>query len=147
MLILVRGLPGSGKTTIAGLLADTTSALVAADDWFTEPDGTYSFDSSKLPEAHAYCQDRAKMHAGRTEIERVIIHNTFSQRWEMEPYIQMATLNGHRLHVVDLYDGGLDNAQLASRNTHGVSEEAIAAMRGRWEHDWKSGDIRPPWER
>ena len=49
-----------------------------------------------------------------------------------------------RLVVMDLYDGGLTDSELAARNLHGVPEAGINRMRLRWEHDWKAGNPNPP---
>lgn len=151
-MLLARGLPGSGKTsltemvglpTISGIMSRPTSC--SADDYFVDEDGQYLFDPSNLPAAHAACQSNA--HAAMENRKNVVVHNTFTQRWEMQPYIDMAEKFEYRLFIISTYDGGLSNAALAHRNTHGVPEESIAAMRDRWEEDWKSGDPRPPWER
>jgi len=141
-MILVRGLPGAGKTTLAESLYP--AFLVAADDYFMV-DGEYQFDPSKLPEAHAWCQEQARkgLEAGMT----VVVHNTFTQRWEMEPYLVAAAVLGIEVDVKTVFDGGCSNEQLAERNTHGVPLEAIKAMRDRWEEDWQAGNPTPPWER
>jgi predicted kinase len=144
-LTLVRGLPGSGKSSFAGLLASNNKSVVlSADDYFTK-NGVYSFDPQKLPQAHEYCQIMTKV-----QIENfcsVIVANTFSQRWEMEPYIRIAKEKNIRLHIVDVFDGGLTNEELSRRNVHNVPLDVIATMRNRWEHDWKEGNPLPPWER
>ena len=53
-LLLIRGVQGSGKSSLAELVAKLghTRAIYAADDYFTACDGTYTFDMSKLHEAH-----------------------------------------------------------------------------------------------
>lgn len=151
-IILVRGLPGSGKTTAAKMISAISSEgrhhapeLCAADDYFYNDEGIYTFDPTLLGTAHADCQARAMLaiENGRS----VVIHNTFTQRWEMEPYIQLAHAHDCRLIVLSVFDGGCDNETLAARNTHGVPLESIKAMRDRWEFDWKDADARPPWER
>ncbi len=144
-LTLVRGISGCGKTTFTEQLAlGGRRMLVAADDYFMV-DGVYHFDASMLPKAHAWCFDEAE-HGLRQGLH-VIVHNTFTCRWEMEPYLRLASEAGVRTTVVSLFDGGLTDEELAERNSHSVPLEAIKAMRLRFEHDWKSGDPRPPWSR
>lgn len=118
--------------------------MVAADDFFMV-DGEYVFSPSGLPNAHAWCLDetRAALESGVC----VVVHNTFTQRWEMQLYIELAKEMGVRLSVVSTFDGGCTDEELASRNSHGVPLDAIKGMRERWDFDWKSGDIRPPWMR
>ena len=140
-LFLVRGLPGSGKSHFA---ESYVARCVAADDYFVV-DGEYRFNPDDLALAHKWCQRTTwdLLKSG----EDVAVHNTFTQRWEMEPYITMAKEHNYRVVVVDCFDAGLTDEELAERNTHGVPVEVIAKMRERWEHDWRSRDPRAPWGR
>lgn len=142
MLICIRGLPGSGKTTLAIELHHHW--MVSADDFFIE-NGEYIFDPSRLGEVHAKCQNQARDLLKQGKL--VVVHNTFSQRWELEPYIRIAAEQDVQLFIVDLFDGGLSDDSLFERNKHNVPLDTITRMRERWEHDWKAGDPRPPWER
>lgn len=142
-LILIRGLPGAGKSDLSKLFG---GPVFAADDYFYERgDGVYDFHPQLLPAAHQLCQERTLK--ALSEGGSAVVTNTFSQRWEMEPYLRMADELGVRCSVVDLFDGGLTNAELAARGLHGVPVEGIAAMRSRWEHDWRNGDPVAPWLR
>ncbi len=138
-LTLVRGLPGCGKSTLAGPEA------CEADKFFVAKDGSYEFNPSCLPEAHAWCQKLTQQRLA--EGNDTSVANTFSQRWEMEPYLKIAHAMEAELTVIDLFDSGLDDATLADRNTHEVPAEAIARMRERYENDWESGNSIPPWNR
>lgn len=144
-LFLVRGLPGSGKTTFAEALASPGDPMFAADDYFMV-DEEYKFDGRKLAEAHAHCQEGCSVAMYR-EIPVIVVHNTFVARWEMEAYIRMAEKFDYRVTVVSIFDGGLTDDELFARGTHGVPLEAIKRMRANYEHDWKNGDTRAPWER
>ena len=141
-IILVRGLPGAGKTTEANKL--NRPVCVAADDWFMV-DGEYKFDPKGLPDAHGWCLDQATqgLQAGLP----VVVHNTFTQRWEMEPYLAAAAAAGLTVDVVSVFDGGCSDEELAERNTHGVPLASIQAMRERWEENWQDGNPTPPWQR
>lgn len=119
---LIRGLPGSGKSTRARAYAARGYVHIEADDFFVS-NGRYVFDPTKLPQAHASCRQRvaAALAAGRN----VVVANTFSRRWEMGPYWELAALYGARV-TEETMRGQYQNA-------HGVPAEAIAAMRERWE--------------
>lgn len=67
-LILIRSLPGSGKTSLTEkLMIDPdsyqgsfwTSEMFSADDHFTKQ-GVYNFDPRELPVAHSKCQENVK---------------------------------------------------------------------------------------
>lgn len=142
-LFLIRGLPGSGKSTLGSQLAP--GANNAADDYFVVG-GEYRFDPAKLGAAHAFCQSQTRtlLKAGRAA---VAVCNTFTCRWELEPYFALARELRVKPIVIDLYDADFTDDMLARRNEHGVSVETIQAMRARYERDWWNGNPTPPWER
>lgn len=141
-LFLVRGLPGSGKSTLGRDLAP--GYCLAADDYFMVGK-EYRFDPAQISAAHADCQTRAR--ATLFHRATVAVANTFTARWEMEPYFAFARALSIPYVVLDLFDGGLSDAELAVRNDHNVPVETIAAMRGRYERAWWNGNPTPPWER
>jgi predicted kinase len=123
-LIILRGCPGSGKSTVAEVLATVTHGLdytiCCADDFFMV-DGEYKFDAKKLGSAHAHCKLKCEtaMHDG---IERIIVANTNTSEKEINPYIKMAKGYDYMVFslVVENRHGGV--------NQHGVPEEALARM-------------------
>lgn len=88
-LILIRGLPGSGKSTFAeSLKKNDSTVIVEADQYFIDSDGVYKFDASKLGAAHLSCYNRAE-HFMKSGFETVIVSNTFTKESEINPYIKL----------------------------------------------------------
>lgn len=138
-MILVRGLPASGKSTLARRLALAPSSVVfEADTYFIGADGVYRFDPARVANAHKECI----YDATTSMATNVIVANTFTQRWEMNPYIDHAKINNMVLTVITVQTD-LTDEQLAARNVHGVPVNVIAMMRARFEHDWENGKMYP----
>lgn len=127
-LYIMRGLPGTGKSTRASLM---NAVVCSADDYFME-NGKYIFDPAKIAAAHQACQQKAR-YAMETGCRRVVVDNTNTQRWEFAIYKEMAKEHGYQVvEVVFRHDIWTDD-ELAARNRHGVPGETIARMRARWE--------------
>ena len=92
-LILLRGVPGSGKTTFANVILqqpnNNPQEILSADDFFEGENGEYNFDPTKLKEAHNYCQFRCSERMRQQKV-RIVVANTFTQEWEMDEYFKMA---------------------------------------------------------
>ncbi len=69
MLILIRGLPGSGKSTFAREYFSNEAAFrkmpiqkyihLEADMYYTDHEGNYNFTRENLRNAHHWCQETA----------------------------------------------------------------------------------------
>lgn len=94
-------------------------------------DGTYTFDGSKLKEAHQWCQDQVDnaMLLNHTSglNETIVVSNTFTQEWEMKPYLDMAKAWDYMVFsiIVENRHNGV--------NQHGVPEEKLQQMADRFE--------------
>jgi len=121
-LVLIRGLPGSGKTTMARVLALVGYEHHEADQYF-ERDGGYAFDATELQKAHAFCLESAKGSMMRGA--RCVVANTFTRLWEMQPYIDAAKAARVPVRVIEAHGNWA--------NCHGVPDDAIKRMRARWE--------------
>jgi predicted kinase len=136
-LILIGGLPGSGKSTCAKQLVDKLSyvyrsfSVFEADDFFTDAQGNYLFRPELLHHAHEYCQKRTE-HAMKESTELIIVANTFTRKWESEAYYKLAKRYGYDA-TFRWIDSGLSDEELAARNVHGVPVEVIKRMRARIE--------------
>jgi predicted kinase len=131
-LYLLRGLPGSGKSTLAEQLG---GSHFETDKYFIGENGEYNFDGSKLKEAHQWCQDSVAnamvLNHTTGENETIVISNTFTQEWEMKPYMDMAKNWGYRVFsiIVENRHGGV--------NQHGVPDEKLQQMNDRFEINLK----------
>lgn len=116
-LVLVRGLPGTGKTTRAmGYLNDGYKHLEA--DQFFMVDGRYCFDGERLPEAHASCLEETKeaLKAG----EFVCVANVFATVEDIRPYTEL----GVDYQVVE--------ATYPGQSIHKVPAAVMRAMQASW---------------
>ena len=136
---ILRGLPGTGKSTLAKNLRDShRNARVFSTDNLFMVDGEYQFDPSKLGEYHALNLRQATDFMERRKRSEpdvlCIIDNTNTQHWEYEKYVEAAKENGFMVHIISVDWKQEDIPLYAERNTHGVPEEAIQRMADRWEY-------------
>jgi predicted kinase len=123
-LMLIRGLPGSGKSTVAKLF--DKALHFEADMYFLDADGNYHFDASKIKNAHNWCR-HSVMDAMKEGHPMVVVSNTFTQEWEMEVYYLLAEELGYRVTsmiVENRHEG---------KNIHGCPDDKIEQMRTRFE--------------
>ena len=131
VLFLVRGLPGSGKTSFASAIWNDY-AVCEADKFFYDKEGNYNFDPSKLKEAHSWCKNEVESrmieHQNNQQYyPEIAVSNTFTQEWEMEDYFKLA--EKYEYKVVSLI---LENRH-GSQNVHGVPDEKLQIMKDRFE--------------
>lgn len=134
--ILIRGVSGSGKTHLAEkLLKGKVGQKYAADDYFTDEDGSYEFDPRKLAQAHAQCLTNV-LNAFEGAVPLVILHNTCSQKWEYENYVKAAKLAGYEVIIYEIPCESKEGFWgFWGRNSHGVPLENAAVQWLRWEKD------------
>lgn len=122
-LVLIRGLPGSGKSTMAKALARAGFEHFEADTYHMNNEGDYCFDRANAKAAHEWCQQETRKALERGK--QVVVSNTFVQLWEMAPYFDMAKALGIEPNVLE--------AKGNWQNVHAVPAEVMANMRERWE--------------
>ena len=91
-----------------------------------------SNDASKLKEAHEWCQKEVETrmmdHQNNPQYyPEIVVSNTFTQEWEMQPYYDLAKEFGYKVFsiVVENRHDGV--------NVHNVPEDKLEIMRGRFE--------------
>jgi predicted kinase len=132
--IILRGVSGSGKTTIAEYLefiaTDNLECVICTADDFFYKDGEYLFDASKLGQAHEYCKEKAEA-AMKENVGLVIIANTNTSEWEYKPYVQIAEENGY--NIVSLVIENLHG----NKNVHGVPDEVLEKQKNKLKNSIK----------
>lgn len=126
-LYLLRGIPGSGKSTLARkLVGDKDYCHKEADMYFVDRQGNYNFIPSKIKDAHEWCQQEIEF-IMKYNHSTVVVSNTFTQEWEMDPYYELAKKYGYTVFsvIIENRHGGV--------NDHGVPEDKIQIMKNRFE--------------
>ena len=135
---IVRGLPGSGKSTMVKKIVDESQnknvVVASADDFFLSPCcGKYCFQVDKLPQAHSWCKNKF-LTAVAKGTDVVIVDNTNVTASECRYYVTMGVEYGYDIEFVEpSTPWAFDVDQLVQKNVHGVPREVIQRMLGRWQ--------------
>lgn len=144
-VIIMRGIPGSGKSTWHAKNYPV-SYVCSADLFMTDEEGNYRFDPTKLPLAHDSClrlflnfiESPNLIGSSRVPANHplpIIVDNTNVRMYELAPYYRVTEALGHDVEIVHVL---CDPSKAAERNTHGVPVEKVLEMA-------KSFEPVPPW--
>lgn len=127
MVIIMSGIPGSGKSTYAREHFPHANIL-SADDFFVR-NGIYTFDPKLLKDAHEFCLRRFAWDS-QVQDQTLIVDNTNTTALEICPYAALALAYGHELKIITLK---CDVETAFKRNKHNVPLESIQRMHDRLE--------------
>jgi predicted kinase len=132
-LWIFRGLPGSGKSSVANSMF-LPEQIFEADKFWYDKEGNYNFDINRLHEAHKWCQDQ--VHAamerdleeadGGIVLSDIVVSNTSTTEKELEPYLELARIYNYK--VVSLV---VENRH-GNKSIHNVPDEVMEKMKNRF---------------
>lgn len=125
---ILRGLPGSGKSTFAASLRPLSCVVCSADDYFMR-DGAYRFDPNKLGKAHTCCMLKFKQ-AISAQVQIIVVDNTNTTKREYREYQRLAKESGYKV-IIKKFECSIEDS--VKRNTHNVPEATIRKMHSRFE--------------
>ena len=142
-LILMRGISGSGKSTVAKKLVGN-GKIFSTDDFFMQ-DGKYNFDVSKIGHYHKLNQERTE-EAMKNGISPIVIDNTMTQAWEGAEYVKLADKYGYSVKIEELPIPDIDELMKRQENRKSInkalSREIVEKMIGRFQPGLTVDDIR-----
>lgn len=94
VLMVVRGCPGSGKSTFAEMLARKEDKILAADMFFEDNSGNYEYVANKLKYAHEWCFETTEKYL-KAGISRIFVTNVFDRTKDVDAYKELAERYGY----------------------------------------------------
>lgn len=129
-LWFIRGVSGSGKSTIANLIKEMTNAPISEADDFRYVDGVYTYSAGGNYLAHKKCYEQTANNLS-SGFEHVVVSNTSTRSSDVTKYKKLAETYGYRfisLVVENYHETG---------NTHGVQEEVLVKMQSQLRNSLK----------
>lgn len=137
LLVIVRGLPGSGKSTLSKEIAKRTSGNhFEADMFFEDKDGKYNFNPALLGKAHSWCLESVRKSIASGH-RTTIVSNTFTTKKELKPYLKLLEeFDDLSIEITEPVTRWSKNVvECCHRCTHNVPNDTMLKMQERWV-DW-----------
>jgi len=148
-LIILRGIPGTGKSTLAqsiqkslSLNQDNLILVVSADDYFVHHE-KYEYDASKIHLAHRECQHKAfefvnSSREYKSKTFNLIVDNTNLKFRDFKLYIELCNYCEWKISLFEsFFMKDINKPDFVqdcfSRNKHGVPLDKISKMKDNWE--------------
>ena len=124
-VVILRGIPGSGKSTFARKLASKEN-ICEADEFMVNDDGEYDFNPARLGYCHDQCYEKFKrlLVLGTPT---VIVSNTSTTEREMTSYIKLSESMGYKVTFLIVEN------RHGNTSVHGVPEDKLQIMRDRFQ--------------
>lgn len=134
--IIMRGLPGSGKSFKARKLVEDGQIFSTDDFWCLKDPKVYNFEKNKLGYAHRWNQRRVAA-AVKAQLPVIIVDNTNTTLKELKGYREIAFDAqdlGYDISIVEPDTEWAFNVdECFKRNSHNVPFEVLQAMADRYQ--------------
>lgn len=122
-MIVIRGLPGSGKSTAAKKFVATGYTFLEADMFYVDLDGVYNFDYDKRSDAWAWTKETYAnlLRSGQD----VVLAGVFPYNRTLQKIKDECDYMGVSITVLTV--------EADHGNIHEVPEEVLAGMKAAWE--------------
>ena len=95
-LIILRGVSGAGKSTVAEIISEGYWPICEADQYHYTECGVYDWKPENVGKAHAWCQSIVR-DAMASNIKKIIVSNTSTTEKELKPYLTLAEEFGYQV--------------------------------------------------
>jgi predicted kinase len=130
VFLIIRGVSGSSKTTFGNFLCDKISGSQFEADQFMVKDGEYHFNSKNLGYCHQNCFEGVEKAMAANE-RFIIISNTLTADWELNPYITLAKQYNYTYFVLVMENRN------DTKSVHSVSVDTLKKQAERLKNSIK----------
>merc|ERR1719356_892640 len=147
-LIVLRGLPGSGKTTLAKKLSQRSkNAQICTEDryhWSGKEDGLgeYRFQPQLVFLAREWCTKEIR-EAIQENVNLIILDNHNARISMYEDHIQFAVEHGYRFRIIEFVASASLIDKYRARSYKKFPREVYVKLLKLWEHDPRTELINP----
>ncbi len=135
MLYIIRGLQGSGKSSVARDLEkrDMVDVVLEIDDYWTDVYGHYCYVHEKRENSHNWL--RGKVNKLLSSGLSIAVPEVFESIAEIKTYTDIASVWYNKQYkIIKTQTPWADNPSLLlERNLHGVPMERLLYLQERWE--------------